>query len=167
MIRLALGPARHRKLGSSLLVSAAAVSAVIGFVSCGGSSNTMVTAQTGNIKVTLTDPPSCKFPHGDFEHVYVTIRSVQAHLSSTADDSSSGWQELAPQLNAVPMQIDLFSTASNSCLLVNLGSNSALPTGTYQQIRLILVPNDGSGGATPSTNACTSSGYNCVVLHDG
>ena len=167
MIRLALGPARRRKLGSSLLVLAAAGPAVIGFVSCGGSSSTMMTAQTGNIKVTLTDPPSCKFPHGDFEHVYVTIRSVQANISATADDSSSGWQELAPQLNSAPMQIDLFSTASNSCLLTNLGSNSALPAGTYQQIRLLLVPNDGSGGATPATNACASSGYNCVVLHDG
>jgi hypothetical protein len=167
MLRLALGPARHRKLGSSLLVLAAAGPAVIGFVSCGGSSSTMMTAQTGNIKVTLTDPPSCKFPNGDFEHVYVTIRSVQANISATADDSSSGWQELAPQLNSAPMQIDLFSTASNTCLLTNLGSNSALPAGTYQQIRLLLVPNDGSGGATPSTNACASNGYNCVVLHNG
>jgi Domain of unknown function (DUF4382) len=142
------------------------MAAVIGFVSCGGSSTTMG-PQTGSMTVTLTDPPSCKFPAGSFDHVYVTIRSVEAHTSATADDHSAGWQELAPQLNSAPMQIDLFSEASNTCLLTQLGSNAALPVGTYQQIRLLLVPNDGSGGATPSTNACGSNGFNCVVLHDG
>jgi hypothetical protein len=117
--------------------------------------------------VTLTDPPSCKFPAGSFDHVYVTIRSVEAHTSASADDNSAGWQELTPQLDSAPMQIDLFSAASNTCLLTQLGSNGALPVGTYQQIRLLLVPNDGSGGAVPSTNACGSNGFNCVVLHDG
>jgi len=152
--------------GSALVVVATAMTVVIGFVSCGGSSTTMG-PQTGSMTVTLTDPPSCKFPAGSFDHVYVTIRSVQAHTSATADDNSAGWQELAPQLNSAPMQIDLFSAASNTCLLTQLGSNGALPVGTYQQIRLLLVPNDGSGGATPSTNACGSNGFNCVVLHDG
>jgi hypothetical protein len=122
---------------------------------------------TGAIHVSITDPPSCAFPNGNFDHVYVSIRSVQANVSSTADDNSSGWQELAPQLNTTPMQIDLFAAASTTCLLTNLGSNTALPAGSYQQIRLILVPNDGSGGATPSTNACGSQGWNCAITHDG
>jgi hypothetical protein len=155
-----------RVYGSALVLAGVAMAAVIGFVSCGGSSTTMG-PQTGSMTVTLTDPPSCKFPAGSFDHVYVTIRSVQAHTSGTADDNSAGWQELVPQLNSAPMQIDLFSAASNTCLLTQLGSNGALPVGTYQQIRLLLVPNDGSAGATPSTNACGSNGFNCVVLHDG
>ena len=155
-----------RVYGSVCVLGAAASAAVIGFVSCGGSSTTMG-PQTGSMTVTLTDPPSCKFPNGAFDHVYVSIRSVQAHTSATADDNSAGWQELAPQLTSAPMQIDLFSAASNTCLLTQLGSNGALPAGTYQQIRLLLVPNDGSGGATPSTNACGSNGFNCVVQHDG
>ena len=95
----------------------------------------------------------------------MTIRSVQANISSTADDSSSGWQELAPQLVNQPKQIDLFAAASNTCLLTALGSNTSLPVGTYQQIRLLLVANDGSGSAVPSTNACAGQGYNCVFLH--
>jgi len=155
-----------RVYGAGLVMASVAMAAVIGFVSCGGSSTTMG-PQTGSMTVTLTDPPSCKFPAGSFDHVYVTIRSVEAHTSATADDNSAGWQELAPQLNGAPMQIDLFSAASNTCLLTQLGSNAALPVGTYQQIRLLLVPNDGSGGATLSTNACGSHGFNCVVLHDG
>jgi len=148
------------------LVATAAV-AVTGAVSCGGGSNSSMGPQTASITVTLTDPPSCKFPNGAFEHVYVSIRSVQAHTSTAANDNTPGWQELAPQLNSAPTQIDLFSAASNTCLLTQLGSNAALPVGTYQQIRLLLVPNDGSGGATPATNACGSNGFNCVVLHDG
>ena len=151
----------------SACVLAVVVAAAVLLVGCSGSSTTMMSSQTANIRVTLTDPPSCAFPNGSFDHVYVSIRSVQAHTSATADDNTAGWQELAPQLNSSPMQIDLFAAASNTCVLTNLGSNSALPAGTYQQIRLLLVPNDGSGGATPSTNACGSQGFNCVVLHDG
>jgi hypothetical protein len=133
-------------------------------VSCGGGTNT-VGGGTGTINVTLTDPPSCAFPNGAFDHVYITIRSVQAHTSATADDNSSGWQELAPQLNTQPKQIDLFSAASNTCLLTALGSNAALPAGAYQQIRLLLVPNDGGGGPVPMNNSCAGQGFNCVFLH--
>jgi hypothetical protein len=138
-------------------------------VSCSGSGSgsTTQTAGTGSINVSITDPPSCKFPNGDFQHVYVTIRSVQAHTSATADDNSPGWQELAPQLNTQPMQIDLFAAGPNACLLTMLGSNTALPTGSYQQIRLLLVPNDGGGGPVPAINACGGQGFNCAILQDG
>ena len=138
-------------------------------VSCGGSTTTTEGGSTGiaSITVKLSDPPSCAFPNGNFDHVFVTIRSVQAHTSATANDNSSGWQELAPQLITQPMQIDLFALAPNACLLVTLGSNAALPAGTYQQIRLLLVANSGSSGPLPITNACAGQGFNCVVLHDG
>ena len=137
----------------------------VALVSCGGGTNTISGGGTGAINVTLTDPPSCAFPNGAFDHVYVTIRSVQAHTSATADDNSGGWQELAPQLNTQPKQIDLFSATSNTCLLTALGSNAALPVGSYQQIRLLLVPNDGGGGPVPMNNACAGQGFNCVFLH--
>ncbi len=135
-------------------------------VSCGGLVSGMQSSGTGTVNVSLTDPPTCKVPNGNFQHVYVTIRSVQANINATADDNSSGWQELAQQLNSQPMQIDLFSAASTTCLLTTLGSNAALPAGTYQQIRLLLVPNSGWTGPTPTTNNCDSQGFNCVVLAD-
>ena len=134
---------------------------------CGGSSSMTSSNGVGTIRVSLTDPPSCKVPNGNIEHVYVTIRSVQANISSTADDNSPGWQELAPQLNSLPMQIDLFGAGPNACLLAMLGSNTGLPVGTYQQIRLLLVPNNGGGGPLPSSNACGDQGFNCLVLSDG
>ena len=143
----------------------------IWFVSCGGSSNNMqmpaAGGGTGTMNVSITDPPACKFPNGSFMHVYVSIRSVQAHISATADDNTPGWQELVPALNTDPMQIDLFAAGPNACLLAMLGSNTSLPVGTYQQIRLLLVANDGGGGPVPMNNACGNQGFNCVVLNDG
>jgi hypothetical protein len=133
--------------------------------SCGGHTSTPIGPGTGSITVNLSDPPSCAFPNGPIEHVWVTISSVQAHMSATADDNSPGWVELTPQLNSLPKQIDLFSLGSNACLLANLG-NTSLPAGTYQQIRMLLVPNSGATGATPPP-ACQGQGFNCVILHDG
>jgi len=136
---------------------------------CGGGSSSMSmtpSSSTGTVSVSISDPPSCKSPNGTFEHVYVTVRSVQAHTSADATDSTPGWQELAPQLNSQPMQVDLFSTAQTTCVLAQLGSAS-LPVGNYQQIRLLLVSNSpGGSDAVPSTNACAGNGYNCVVLGD-
>ena len=135
-------------LFSLILVFPVVLAAIL--VSCGGASYGTQSSGTGTINVSLTDPPTCQAPHGSFEHVFVTIRSVQANSNASADDNSSGWQELAPQLNSQPVQIDLFSTASTSYLLTTLGSNSALPAGTYEQVRLLLVPNGGTS-PTPAT----------------
>jgi hypothetical protein len=135
-------------------------------VSCSGGNPTMQTSGTGTITVSLSDPPSCMPPNGQFEHVFITVRSVQAHIGSTASDNDSGWQELAPQLASEPMQIDLFSAPQTNCVLAQLGSAS-LPTGTYQQIRILLVSNSpAAGAATPLKNACAGNGFNCVMLSD-
>ncbi len=148
-------------LGASLLVGVGGV-----VVSCGGGSSSTMTTGMGTINVSLSDPPSCMPPNGQFMHVYVTVRSVQANIDAKASDGSSGWQELAPQLASQPMQIDLFSKPQTTCVLAQLGSAS-LPVGKYQQIRLLLVSNTpAASDAVPSTNACAGNGYNCVVLED-
>ena len=133
---------------------------------CSGGSAPMPTAGTGTVMVSISDPPSCMPPNGSFTHVFVTVRSVQAHIDPNANDNSSGWQELAPQLASQPMQIDLFSKPQTNCVLAQLGSAS-LPVGSYQQIRLMLVSNTPAAGtATPASNACAGNGFNCVVLSD-
>jgi len=137
-------------------------------VSCGGGGKTtsMTTGATGMVNVSISDPPSCMPPNGQYMHVYVTVRSVQANIDPNASDSSSSWQELAPQLAGAPMQIDLFSKPQTTCVLAQLGSAS-LPVGMYQQIRLILVSNTpAASDAVPSSNACAGQGFNCVVLED-
>jgi hypothetical protein len=158
-----------RLKGNPTVVCALGILAIAGVVagcSGGNSASQMTQMQTGTVTVSISDPPSCKHPNGDFMHVYITVRSVQAHIDPNATDSSSGWQELAPQLANQPMQIDLFSDVQTNCVLAQLGSAS-LPVGSYQQIRLLLVSNSASGSGTPSTNVCAGNGFNCVVLSDG
>jgi Domain of unknown function (DUF4382) len=154
-------------------------------VGCGGNVPTMQSSSMGTVQVTISDPPSCMAatpgatagstaaPGGTFTSVFVTIRSIQAHLSATADPSSSGWQELAPQLVSSPVQVDLLHLPANGqCLLEQLGSTS-LPAGDYQQIRLILLANTAPSGPAPSTdsNACFKqlggNVFNCVVDSSG
>ncbi len=148
-------------------------------ISCGGGRSMLQSPRTGMVSVSLSDPPSCaaaagtapKSP-GTFSSVWITIVSVKAHISATADANSSGWQELAPQLNSAPMQVDLLHLPASGngvvCLLQQLGSAS-LPAGDYQQIRLILMANSAPSGPVPSTNNCSSLGnvFNCVVDHGG
>jgi Domain of unknown function (DUF4382) len=168
-------------LATVLLVGLAAVA-----ISCGGGSSNVMTGM-GTVVTTISDPPSCAAatggaavvaaggtaaPAGTFTHVFVTIRSIQAHISATADANSDGWQELAPQLNptsgGTPVQVDLLHLPASGngvvCLLQQLGSAS-LPAGDYQQIRLILLANAAPTGPVPATNACSSLGnvFNCVV----
>jgi len=134
--------------------------------SCGGGNTSMQTSSNGMIQVSLSDPPSCMPPNGSFTHVFITVRSVQVHTSATADDSTPGWQEIAPQLANAPMQIDLFSQAQTNCILAQLGSAS-LPVGSYQQIRLLLLSNSPvASAAVPANNACAGNGFNCVELSD-
>jgi len=155
----------HRNAGVLLVGVALLVSAAVG-VGCAGSSTQIQTPNMGTVNVSISDPPSCMPPNGSFTHVFITVRSVQAHIDPNASDSSSGWQELAPQLANQPMQIDLFSTRQTTCVLAQLGSAS-LPVGNYQQIRLLLVSNNPAAGtATPTSNACAGNGFNCVVLSD-
>jgi len=141
------------------------LAAVLALVSC-GTNMTSVGTGMGSATVSISDPPSCAAPGGNFSHVYVSIRSVQAHINNTANDNSSGWQELAPQLISQPVQLDLLNLPANGqCLLAILGSTSSLPVGDYQQIRLLLVPNSAPSGPVPAPNACASLGqvFNCVA----
>lgn len=164
-----LGVFQNPRLGALALAALAVVSVAGIIVSCGGGSSNMTSANSGmgTVNVSISDPPSCMPPNGQFTHVYITVRSVQANINSNAGDGDSGWQELAPQLAGMPMQIDLFSASQTTCVLAQLGSAS-LPVGSYQQIRLILVSNaPGAADAIPSQNACAGNGFNCVELQDG
>ncbi len=186
MLRLKQRPISYFVLGLGLVVVAVVV------ISCGGTASFMQSQGMGTVNISISDPPSCMAstsgataaapvggtaaPAGTFTHVYVTIRSIQAHISATADDTSSGWQELAPQLNptsgGTPVQVDLLHLPPSGngvvCLLLQLGSTS-LPAGDYQQIRLILLANAAPSGPAPASNLCSALGnvFNCVVNSSG
>ncbi len=151
-----------------ILAAFVVLPAIAPLLSCGGTISVNLTSNPprGTASVSISDPPSCRVPAGNYQNVWITIRSVQAHISGTADDASSGWQELAPSLASAPMQIDLLASGG-ACTLAQLGSNVSLPTGDYQQIRLVLVPNNPPAGmAVPAMNNCGNQGYNCAVLAD-
>jgi hypothetical protein len=159
--------AQYTRAGANLFAAAAILLIAGIMVSCGGNSTTTSMGPAmGMVNVTVSDPPSCMPPNGQFTHVFVTIRSVQANIDPNASDDSPGWQELAPQLVSQPKQIDLFSEPQTTCILAQLGSAS-LPVGSYQQIRLLLISNTpDAGSALPANNACANNGFNCVVLED-
>lgn len=160
----------------SFLFGSAVVIVTLIIISCSGGSSSRLSPNSGTVSVSLSDPPSCAapagapvMPPGTFSSVWVTIRSIQAHTSTTADANAPGWQELAPQLVSNPVQVDLLHLPANGqCLLEQLGSAS-LPAGDYQQIRLILLANAAPTGPVPSANNCASLGnvFNCVVNSSG
>lgn len=164
-------PARfNRQLRSSdlpLALLALLVVAALSLVTCGKTTiMSQVNNGMGTVNLSISDPPSCSPPAGSFKSVFITIRSVQAHISATADDTTPGWVELVPQLNTQPVQLDLLNLPANgACLLKTLGSNASMPAGDYQQIRLLLVGDNPGSGAVPSTNSCSTLGqvFNCVV----
>ena len=107
-----------------------------------------------------------------YQHIYVTVNDVKAHISS------AGWQDLTPGLSAAPIQIDLLAEAPTDCFLATLGVTSGLPAGKYQQIRIILDDSGKSkgkgkkkpGGNPPSVNACSAlvpTTSNCIDLGGG
>ena len=129
-------------------------------VACGGGSHQVSLSNTATVSTTLSDPPTCAAPSGAYSHVYVTISDVQIHTSSTANANDPGWVDLTPSLKSSPKQVDLLALGGTGCVLAQLGSNTNIPEGTYQQIRVYLAPNNTS----VASNACGNAGANCVVM---
>lgn len=116
---------------------------------CGGGGGTSVSG-TGTLRLAMTDAPSC-----GYDHVWVTVDRVRVHTSSTAADSDSGWEEVVLQ----PAQrIDLLTLTNG--VLAELGQ-TALPAGTYRQVRLVLVDNNST---TPLANAVQPTGGVATAL---
>lgn len=132
-----------------------AASACIGLFACGGGgggggiSGTGVSS-AGSMHLSLTDAPAC-----GYDHVYLTIDRVRVNKSSSAADGDSGWSEV---VLSPARRIDLLGLTNG--VLADLGQ-TALPAGTYTQMRLLLAANAGS----PYANAVVlSSNGNEVAL---
>jgi hypothetical protein len=97
-------------------------------------------AAAGMLRLALTDAPGC-----GFDHVYVTVEKVRIHMSSTAEPADGGWTEFA--LSPV-RRVDLL-TLTNGALL-ELGA-TALPSGHYGQLRLVLAASTTASGLIPNS----------------
>ena len=143
-----------------LVIPVVSILAACGGGGDGGSSGM---SSTGTLQVSMTDAPAC-----GFDHVFVTVSKVRVNASSTAADSDGGWTDIAM---ATPQKIDLLSLTNG--VLADLG-RAPLPAGQYQQIRLVLVPNQGNTpansvvvtGATTEqpldTPSATQSGFKII-----
>ena len=109
------------------------VLAVASLAACGGGGGSGAGAETGTLKLAVTDAPAC-----GYDSVNVTIEKVRVHQSSTASDTDSGWSEivLSPAL-----RVDLLALQNGA--LAELGEVT-LPTGSYNQMRLVLADNNGA-----------------------
>ena len=105
----------------------------------------------------------------NLQHVFITLRGIEANPNSVAAEDSLDWQELAPQLATEPMQIDLMaSTVSGVSCGSRLTQKSTVRASVYRQIRLRLVSDQvAPGNSLPEHNECSGSGFNCVVDTNG
>lgn len=134
---------------NSIIAPLMAMAAAGLMAACGGGGGGGGTASVGQgtVSVALTDAPSC-----GFSHVYVTVAKVRVHQSADPNvpDADAGWHDIS--LSA-PTRIDLTSLTNG--VLYALGTTT-LTAGTYEQVRLVLVPN--SGGSAPYANAVVATG---------
>lgn len=120
----------------------------------------------GNITVGINSVrPSPGAPMSpNLQHVFVTLRGIEANPNSVAAEDSPDWQELAPQLATEPVQIDLMATTVSGVSCASRLTRKSVPAGVYHQIRLRLASDQApSGDPLPLHNECSGSGFNCVV----
>lgn len=129
------------RLTPLLSVGVAAASLLAG---CGGGGGGSEGSATGTLRLSLTDAPAC-----GYDNVFVTVERVRVHKSGSASDSDNGWSEI---VLASPQRVDLL-TLTNGTLLP-LGQ-TALPAGTYSQMRLVLSPNSSTA---PLANSIKPTG---------
>ncbi len=127
--------------------------AVLGLAACGGGgggAGGSADSGNGNLRLAMTDAPSC-----GYDAVNVTVVKVRVHQSSGAADNDSGWSEIV--LNPA-RRLNLLNLTNG--VLEELGQ-TPLPTGKYTQLRLVLADN---GGATPFANSVIPTGGAEVAL---
>ncbi len=115
---------------SRSLILFLAVLVVIALQACGGGGGGSTSSTpTGVAQVSVTDAP------GDFDHVWVTVKDVWFHTSDVADPRAGDWHKFPL---STPVTLDLLSLSNGT--MQSLWNNIRLPGGTYQQIRIFLVP---------------------------
>jgi len=129
---------------------AASLGAAAILAACGGGGGSA--AGDGSLRVALTDAPSC-----GYDHVWVTVEKVRVHQSAGAADAEGGWTELTL---SPARRIDLLTLTNG--LVEELGT-TPLPPGRYQQIRMVLASNTGTG-TTSVANAVQPTGGEIIPL---
>jgi hypothetical protein len=129
-----------------------------------GIGNGTITVRINSVRPSPAAPMS-----PNLQHLFITLRGIEANPNDDAAEDSPDWQELAPQLAAEPAQMDLMATTvSGVSCASRLTRKSALRASVYRQIRLRLVPDQAaSGEPQPKNNKCNGPNFNCAVDTNG
>lgn len=122
-------------LATTTLFAAAAL------VACGGGGGSSAptpaptpTPSMGTLSASLTDAPAC-----GFDAVNVTVSKVRVHSSANASETESGWTDITL---SPARKINLLNLTNGT---LDLLGTTTLPAGTYNQVRLVLDANGGTG----------------------
>ncbi|MYM90695.1 DUF4382 domain-containing protein [Rugamonas sp. FT82W] len=122
----------------TLYLAALAALTAAGLSACGGGGggggDSTPVSTLGTLSVSMTDAPSC-----GFDAVNVTVSKVRVNQSSTASDTDAGWTDITL---SPARKINLLNLTNGA--LEALGQTS-LSAGHYNQLRLVLDPNTGTG----------------------
>jgi hypothetical protein len=133
----------------------------------GNGPNCSLNSMTVSMRMASSLPPLAPEGQPRIQHVFVTLRGIDANPSATADENSPNWQDLAPNLAKEPVQIDLLSHPADSCE-PNISARVSVPANAYRQLRLRLFSNQlDASDPVLEQNSCGSAGFNCVVTSDG
>jgi Domain of unknown function (DUF4382) len=160
------------------------------FLLCGCGDTCFVVTGIFPNTTSATNPPTCKLGDGtgiiivginsarsspvaptspNLQHIFITLRGIDASPNANASDDSSDWQELAPELASEPVQIDLMNTSVSGALCASsLTRKASVRADVYRQLRLRLVSDQQiSNDTVPQHNECGGVSYNCVVDING
>jgi hypothetical protein len=133
----------------------------------GNGPNCSLNPMTVSMQITSSLPPLAPEGQPRIQHIFVTLRGIDANPSAAADENSPDWQELAPNLSKEPIQLDLLSRSADSCE-PNISARVSVPANAYRQLRLRLSPNQlDASDPVLQQNSCGSAAFNCVVTSDG
>jgi hypothetical protein len=137
-----------------------------GTISGNGPNCSLNTTTAVSMRITSSLPPA-EDSHTRIQHIFVTLRGIDANPSTAADENSPDWQELAPTLAKEPVQIDLLSHPSDTCD-ANISAHVSVPANAYRQLRLHLSSNQPDvTDPVLQQNSCGSAAFNCAVTSDG
>jgi Domain of unknown function (DUF4382) len=127
------------------LISIGGLATALLLAGCGGGGGIGGTgAPMGTLGFSITDAPAC-----GYDAVKITIEKIRVHQSATAADSDAGWSDI---VLTPARRIDLLGLTNG--VLEELGQ-TAVPAGTYTQLRLVLANN---GPSAPFANAVIPTG---------
>jgi Domain of unknown function (DUF4382) len=135
----------------------------------GGTPTCSFSPMNGKIRLRISSSVAVPKSGGqaEIQHIFVTIRGIEATTNAFAGDESPDWKELTPNLAAQEVQLDLLAQSGESCGGSSFES-AAIPADTYRQVRLSLSSNQpAESDSTSQENLCGSSGVNCIETSDG